>query len=113
MSLLAAQGADVYITNDKNETRFGARVMPVIFISKPDFDSNPTQNRLRRDVIIATFAKAVENGDKNVHFIDGATLFGKEDRVSCTIDGCHPNDLGFMKMAETIYPVIKNVLENM
>lgn len=112
MSLLTAQGADVYITNDKNETRFGARVMPVIFISKPDFDSNPTQNRLRRDVIIATFAKAVENGDKNVYFIDGATLFGKEDRVSCTIDGCHPNDLGFMKMAETIYPVLKNVLEN-
>jgi len=46
-------------------------------------------------------------GDQNVWFIDGETFFGEEDRETCTIEGCHPNDLGFMRMAQTIYPVLK------
>jgi len=52
----------------------------------------------RRDVIRQTYENAVKAGDKHVWFIDGETLFGKEDRDACTVDGCHPNDLGFYRM---------------
>jgi len=85
----------------------------VVIISKPDFDSGIEINKKRREVIYSTYKKAVASGDSYVHFIDGETLFGKENRDSCTVDGCHPNDLGFMRMAEVIHPVIKRALMEM
>lgn len=64
----------------------------------------------RRDVIYATYRKAVDKGDKNVWFIDGGDLFGGEDAALCTVDDVHPNDFGFYKMANCLYPVLKEAL---
>ena len=90
--------------------------LPVIFISKPGYDNNPEASEIRRDIIRATYENALKNGDKNVRFIDGRTLFGdysiRNDRRACTMDGTHPNDLGFYRMARTVYPVLKEVIEN-
>ncbi len=83
---------------------------PVIFVTKPDFDGDPAQNAVRRAVVRATFERAGELGDKNVRFIDGETLFGGAGRDVCTVDGCHPTDLGFWRMAERIGDVIGEVL---
>ncbi len=82
---------------------------PIIFISKPDCDYDSNADK-RRAVIYETYRKAVENGDKNVSFIDGKTLFGEEERDACTVDKCHPNDLGFYRMAKVVYPVLKEYL---
>ncbi|MBO4423868.1 MAG: hypothetical protein J5879_10530 [Clostridia bacterium] len=79
---------------------------PVIIMSKPDFDEDPTAP-LRREAVKSTYDKAVAEGDKNVYFIDGQTLFGKTDRLSCTVDSTHPNDIGFLRMAEAVYRELK------
>ena len=50
------------------------------------------------------------NNRSNVWFIDGETLFEGAFYHSCTSDGCHPNDLGFFRMAEKIGPVIMRSL---
>jgi lysophospholipase L1-like esterase len=84
--------------------------LPIIIVTKPDFDRDIETNKMRREIIYNTYKNAVDNGDQNVHFVDGETLFGNENRDACTVDGCHPNDLGFMRMAERIYPVIKKAL---
>lgn len=84
--------------------------LPVIFISRPDFDCDKELNAVSREIIYDTYRQALESGDNNVWFIDGETLFGEHHRDSCTVDGCHPNDLGFMRMAEKICPVIREVL---
>ena len=78
---------------------------PVIIMSKPDFDTDPTAP-LRREAIKATYDKAVAEGDKNVYFIDGESLFGKTDRQCCTVDSTHPNDVGFLRMAEAVYAAL-------
>ena len=49
-------------------------------------------------------------GDKNIYFLDGATLLG-EDFDECTVDGVHPTDLGFARMAKNILPKIKEILK--
>lgn len=85
--------------------------LPVVFITRPNFDEDVKMNKRRREVVYETYKNAIELGDKNVFFIDGQKLFGKKDRDACTVDCCHPNDLGFMRMAKYIYPVLKNVLE--
>ena len=83
--------------------------LPVIMISKPDTDNDPLYTE-RLDVIHGTYENAKVAGDENVYFIDGSTLFGKNNRDACTVDGCHPNDLGFMRMAEVIRPVLERAL---
>jgi hypothetical protein len=44
-------------------------------------------------------------GDTNLHFYDGSTLLG-EDWEECTVDGVHPTDLGFWRMAHGLLPVL-------
>ena len=77
--------------------------VPILFLTKPDIDTNSYGAKERVGIIKNTFLRAKKNGDENVYFLDGKNLFGKSDRVSCTVDGCHPNDLGYYKMAECIY----------
>lgn len=90
---------------------------PIVFISKPDFRTccyyvtKLQENTDRRQVIIDSYERAKAQGDNNVYFIDGETLFTDIDYDSCTVDSCHPNDLGFFRMAQVIYPVLKNILE--
>ena len=54
---------------------------------------------------------ARQNGDKNVYFIDGYSLFPDAARHDCTVDGCHPNDLGMYFMAERIGGVLANIIK--
>lgn len=84
--------------------------LPVLFLTKPDFDLKPEEAAQRRAIIQRTYHNAKEAGDKFVHFIDGERFFGDTNRESCTIEGCHPNDLGFMRMAEVIYPMLDDML---
>lgn len=74
---------------------------PVIMVSRPDINIDKN-SPLRAEIIRTTYENAVANGDKNLMFIDGSTLFGTDMRESCTVDGCHPNDLGFYRMAKVI-----------
>lgn len=84
--------------------------MPYIMVSKPDYFNNPIVSTERKMVILESYKKAIAAGDKNVYFIDGERLFDGDFYGSCTSDGCHPNDLGFYRMANKIGAVIAQVL---
>lgn len=84
--------------------------LPILILTKPDVDKDPEDSAKRRDIIYQTYADARAAGDERVWFIDGMTFFGGEGRQECTVDGTHPNALGFMRMAQTIYPVLKEIL---
>ena len=86
--------------------------LPVILISKPDIRLDNEDDIKRRDIIFSTYSNALAAGDKNVYFIDGYSLFGGEGRDSCTVDGAHPNDLGFWRMADVIGGVISQILSS-
>ncbi len=83
--------------------------LPILLVSKPDHDFEPETNA-RRAVILETFQTAQAEGDRHIAFIDGATLFAGAQYCDCTVDGCHPNDLGFFRMAQVIGAAIKEML---
>ena len=83
---------------------------PILMLTRPPFEYSAEAPK-RREIVHATYLKALAEGDKNVAFIDGETLFGKRDRHLCTQDTCHPSDLGFYRMAKKIYPVLKTLLD--
>lgn len=83
--------------------------LPILLLSKPNFNGSE-EDVSRREVIHSTYLKAKELKDGNIYYIDGEKLFGTEQRDACTVDTVHPNDLGFMRMAECVYPVLKQIL---
>ncbi len=64
----------------------------------------------RRDIIRKTYENARLAGDRKVWFIDGPELFGNHGQNMCTIERCHPNDLGFCMMYRRVLPVLKAAL---
>ncbi len=85
--------------------------LPVIFVTAPNDDMKNEQYKKRRAVIMKTYLNAIERGDENVYFVDGNSIFDGENPNSCTVDGCHPTDLGFLRMARGIGRVVAYVLE--
>ena len=85
---------------------------PIIFVTKPDFYAGTPDER-RREIVIATYEYALSQGDRRVQFVDGATLFDGPFRDSCTVDGCHPNDLGFYRMAQKIGDAVEFALQDL
>lgn len=76
----------------------------------PDADKNPADAEARREAVRRTYENARTAGDENVWFLDGGTFFGNEGRQECTVDGTHPNSLRFMRMAQSLYPLLERIL---
>lgn len=85
--------------------------VPIIIVSRPDFTSDASGAE-RRAVIRRTYDEARRQGDQNVYFLDGERLFDGPDGTAadCTVDGTHPNDLGFFRMAEKIGAAVERCL---
>lgn len=76
--------------------------IPYIMLSRPDFGYGGFDSARRRKVITDTYHFAIANGDSNVYLIDGESLFRGHDHELCTVDGCHPTDVGFSLMADAV-----------
>ena len=70
--------------------------IPIVMMSRPKIYLSKLEEE-RVEIIRATYEAAAAKGDKNVYFIPGTELFSicKNDG---SVDGCHPNDLGFYSM---------------
>lgn len=87
--------------------------IPYIMISKPNVATNITAaNEQRKDIILDTYHHALAAGDRNVYYIDGESFFQGKYEYDCTLDGTHPNDLGYVLMADGIEDTIRLALIN-
>ena len=84
--------------------------IPYVIITRPNYFADPANNDKRNTVFMATYNYAIKNGDKNVWYIDGKTLFDGEYYHNCTKDGCHPNDIGFYRMSKVIGNILAKAL---
>ena len=88
--------------------------VPYIMITRPDYWTQYAGQEdilKRRDVIMQSYLKARAMGDKNVYFIDGLSFNVAPHQYDMTVDSIHPNDTGFVRMADTIGTMIRFVLE--
>lgn len=84
--------------------------IPILLVSRPDFSESDDCLR-RRDIVYGVYRRArLENGDRRVRFVDGARLFLGDCRGECTVDGIHPNDLGFYRMYLALAEVMQEFL---
>lgn len=88
--------------------------VPYVMITRPNYytaGGNQENVMQRRDAVMRSYLKARDMGDKNVYFIDGTAFFASPSVYDSTMDHVHPNDYGFMKMADGIGTVLRHILE--
>ena len=83
--------------------------LPIVMMSCPNYDRIGHNAAERRDIIAASYEKALACGDKNVYFVDGREHFATFNADECTVDGTHPNDLGFARMADALSTVLEKI----
>ncbi|CAG7635272.1 SGNH/GDSL hydrolase family protein [Paenibacillus allorhizosphaerae] len=88
---------------------------PILVISKNPYAQEQINTAMReRRIVCRDFGRELveklqEGGDRNIAFQDGDVLLG-EDFEECTVDGSHPNDLGFRRMADGLTPILHALL---
>lgn len=55
------------------------------------------------------YRRLKKSGEKNLHYISAENLIGNDG--DATVDGTHPNELGFERMADKIEPVLRKLLK--
>jgi lysophospholipase L1-like esterase len=83
--------------------------VPVIMLTRPHATYGEDEIA-RRAVVKATYDHAKAEGDENVYFINGYEMMSRCGH-DATIDGTHPNDLGFDCMANTIGEFLSTIIK--
>jgi hypothetical protein len=84
--------------------------IPILFLSRPQFHLNDNE-KIRLEIVKATYEKALAEGDNNVYFIPGPELLNEQVRECCLVDNTHPTDAGFVSMAYAILPTLTKMLD--
>ena len=87
--------------------------LPIIMITRP----TPMTCELHREdmkkryaVIYNSYLRAKSEGDENVYFLDGRKLIKEDKYLSNTVDGSHPNDIGFYNIAKGLARMLRPIL---
>ena len=84
---------------------------PILFVEDPIFTHSRFDKRVAREVkaknetIAAIFQSMKKTGEKNIYLLSSKDIIGHDGEA--TVDGIHFTDLGFMRYAEVLYPLIK------
>ena len=82
--------------------------LPIVIMSRPKYKLNEEEKQ-RLAIIKNTYNSTIVSGDNNTYFIDGPELM-KYAGNDGTVDGCHPNDLGFYSMAKVLIKRLKKII---
>ena len=66
------------------------------------------RNQQNRQALQAAYQKLTAAGVKQLYYLPGDQLLGKDNLG--TVDGSHPTDLGFMRMANVFEPLLRKIL---
>ncbi|MBQ0125871.1 MAG: SGNH/GDSL hydrolase family protein [Clostridiales bacterium] len=84
--------------------------IPIIMASRPNYSKPDEAGRSRRDIIAASYERALADGDKNVYFADGKKEFAAFYDEGFAVDGTHPTDHGFYVMAKVFGDIIEKAI---
>ena len=82
---------------------------PVIMMTSPSILKNRAVADRRKEIIRTTYLNALNSGDKNVYYLDGEEVMAPCG-LDGTVEGIHPNDIGFYFMAKAVGDLIEKIL---
>lgn len=87
---------------------------PILLVEDRTYANAPVlpalagRNAASRAAYKKTYDSLVAAGDRNLHYLPGDRLIG--DDGEGTVDGSHPTDLGFMRLADAFAEALKPIL---
>jgi len=63
----------------------------------------------KNEVLKEIYANQKKMNDKHIYYIKAEKLIGND--FEATVDGIHLTDLGFLRIAENLYPVIRKIIK--
>ncbi len=89
--------------------------VPIVLVESIEYQQAPvvpgwrdTYNELNQ-ALRAAYDRMLARGVTGLHYVEGKPLLG--DDGEATVDGVHPTDLGFLRMAEVLAPVLREAIE--
>ncbi len=83
--------------------------LPILMMTRPEYYLDEDE-QARLQVMLNTYNNAIAAGDQNVYYIKGPDLI-EAVRESALVDGGHPNDSGFVSMAQVVGNKLKEILK--
>jgi lysophospholipase L1-like esterase len=62
------------------------------------------------DILTRIYSDQKKKGDRNIYYLKAEKLIGNDSEG--TVDGIHLTDLGFWRISQNMYPVIKKLIKN-
>ena len=91
-------------------------VTPIMLVESITYqEGDPLPGRVKRasvgnQALRRSFEQLQSEGIGNLHYLPGTGLLG--DDGEATVDGTHPTDLGFYRMAQAMCPLLHSIIEN-
>lgn len=89
---------------------------PIVLVENIEY-ANSQSVEASRQRVVATNAKVreiyerlVKSGQRRLFLVPAAKLLGTDGEA--TVDGTHPTDLGFLRMADAIEPILRRALKS-
>lgn len=88
---------------------------PILVVEDPLFTHMRFNKEVAKEVtdknetIGAIFQRWKKEGDKHIYFLPSKEMIGHDGEA--TVDGVHFTDLGFMRYAELLYPILKKYIK--
>ncbi|MEW4567823.1 SGNH/GDSL hydrolase family protein [Tautonia sp. JC769] len=79
------------------------------YTSAPLIATQRERNRASRAALSAAYDRLVESGIEGLTYLPGDPQLG--DDGEATVDGSHPTDLGFLRMADVFEPILRPLLD--
>lgn len=89
--------------------------VPIIFVENPKFTDLWLDLKSQKEIAAknaahrAIYEKLKKEGQKNIYYVYGDNLNGTDGEGA--VDGCHFTDLGMIRYAEVLQPVIQKALK--
>ncbi|HLF36182.1 MAG TPA: SGNH/GDSL hydrolase family protein, partial [Cyclobacteriaceae bacterium] len=108
-SITNSLGPFVDILREKHPTTHILIISKIRYANATDGSQAYKSWMANRDFQKNLVSERNKKGDKRIFFLDGSTILG-DDYFECTVDGVHPTDLGSLRIADAIQPVIEKIL---
>ena len=107
---------ELTLENFINTIRSKHPITPIVVVSRikyifDDLNESLGKNRERIRLFEMNMVKKFKkNGDQHIYYVDGRKLLGKNYH-DLTVDTIHPNDIGFLMMANNLNKELDKVIE--
>ncbi len=89
---------------------------PILFVEDRNYGnaillpSRKASNDRNRAELRQAYYRLRESGVKNLYYLPGNRLLDDDEDNYGTVDGSHPTDLGFMRQAKAMKPILEKIL---